>query len=757
MRATPILSLTLLLSGCMDSCRVGPSTDSGDTSEADADADTDTDTDADSDADSGTPLPPTEDSCLDRDPGFSRDFTVEHVIVVVTDGARIDETFGDFISSATGEESIAFTPDIRATLWPEGSVVHGAKAAGATNTAEGHADIVTGYRVPQTNLPSDDGAGFYRPELPTMFEAFADTFGATPSQLPLLANTPHLVGHTWSLHPAGHPFAAEYTFMADESANSGALESDVEMLDAVWDWMQADEVRFLMVNLHQIDRAGHNNGPAEYTGEIKAVDPRIVQLWEDIQADPTYADTTVMAVVADHGRHRRVTGGQDWKEHGDQCSGCRQIPMFLVGPGIRSDIQLSTAYTLDDLGATLAWLADVEMPYASGMIMRDILVTDPEQSGRCGRIDPDAAGDLAIVGEYTGDSDNQQQIVIEGEVLSSPDALLAEAPTLAVSDEGAMFACWRELSLDAADDYDNMPWTGQCRYRAPGSTTWTETNFRPSASSTDAMVSPWFSPALAFDEQGTLWMAFIDNKNAYGGEALPLRVVRWTPGGGWKGLDDGYQDLYFAILPSMSFYDKTAWVAYTTMEYTTVESQKKFGRYTRHVELLRVTADGPQENTEIKVFETFNHGYGPDGPESLRYGRSNRPAVHADADGVSLAYVGYDGDTNKNGLIESSETPTSGLYLVTSDNGVSWTSPSVIAEDGVIGAAGLDFSDSGALDFSVLSDGGTVEVCRHADGTTTCQDTGSVAIQGLTARDDRTTASLYDSTTGRWTITPILW
>ena len=162
------------------------------------------------------------------------------------------------------------------------------------------------------------------------------------------------------------------------------------------------------------------------------------------------------------------------------------------------------------------------------------------------------------------------------------------------------------------------------------------------------MVSPWFAPELAFDEREQLWMAYVDNRNAYGGEAWPLRVVRWNEAGGWSGLDDGYEDLYFAIFPALAVYDNVAWVAYSTMEFTTEESQKKYGRYTRHVELLRVSPTGPTTNLESKVFETYNHGYGPDGDEVLRYGRSVRPAVFADQDGVTLAYIGYDGDDNQN-------------------------------------------------------------------------------------------------------------
>jgi hypothetical protein len=763
------LLLALMLAGCGDGCRVTPD-DTGAPVESDADTDADSDADADADADADTGIfDATDESCLDRDPTFTRNFTVEHVVVLVTDGARVEETFGDLESdSVTGEDTIAFTPNIQETLWPQGTVVHGATAAGATNTAEGHADLLTGYRLPQTNLPSDDGAGFYRPERPTLFESFAVGFDADSSQLPLLANTRHLIGHTWSLSPLGVPHSGVYDYQDDDpEVNEGdPYEDDVALLDVVWDWMQSDEVHFLMTNLHQIDRSGHFDGRMVYADQIKNVDPRLVQMWEDIQSDPTYANNTIMVIVADHGRHRRENSNTDYAEHGDQCSGCREIPMFIIGPGIQAGQDLETRYTLHDLGATLAWLADVDLPHASGMLMREALAIDPEQSGRCGRVSPDTDGDLIAAVEYTGDANNQQQIVLKGDVISSPGALLAEEPAMAVNSEGMIFACWRELDVDSAGLYDDQPWSGQCRTRARGGDEWRDLDFSPAVGADD-MVSPFFEPELMFDTRDQLWMAFFDNKNADGKNTHPLRMMQWSEEVGWTGRDRGYDNILFGTEPSLSVHDGVAWVAYTSMEYTTEDSVKKYGRYTRHVELRRVMPNNwmnPQAedfNPEAgweKVFETYNNGYGPEGAAILSYGRSLHPAVHADKDGVTFAYIGYQGDDNLDGLIAENELPKAVVYTVTSaNNGAVWTTPVAVSTGAVISSAALSFSSDGSLDFAQLSDDGTVALCRHSSGTLSCQETGSSAIDSLAALPDRTAASLYDDSTARWTITPLSW
>jgi hypothetical protein len=262
-------------------------------------------------------------------------------------------------------------------------------------------------------------------------------------------------------------------------------------------------------------------------------------------------------------------------------------------------------------------------------------------------------------------------------------------------------------------------------------------------------------------------MTFFDNKNADGKNTHPLRILQWSDEVGWTGRDRGYDNILFGTEPSLSVYDGVAWVAYTSMEYTTEDSVKKYGRYTRHVELRRVMPNNwmnpmaedfnPEAGWE-KVFETYNNGYGPEGVAILSYGRSLHPAVHADEGGVTLAYIGYQGDDNLDGLIADNELPKAVVYTVTStNNGAVWTTPVAVSSGAVISSAALSFSSDGSLDFAQLSDDGAVELCRYVSETLTCQETGSSAIDSLAALPDRTAASLYDDSTARWTITPLYW
>ena len=153
----------LLLTACASQCRVHPrdsadTVDPGETAEETAETGDTSDT-----SDTSEPGPATDGACGTGDgPGLSPQ--AQTVVVLVTDGARIDETFGDMVSSVTGEPTEDFWPAIRTELLPEGTA--GASRLGSTGvtiTAEGHAALLTGSRVAQTNFPSDDGPGMYRP------------------------------------------------------------------------------------------------------------------------------------------------------------------------------------------------------------------------------------------------------------------------------------------------------------------------------------------------------------------------------------------------------------------------------------------------------------------------------------------------------------------------------------------------------------------------------------------------------------------
>lgn len=687
------------------------------------------------DSSGGTGIEDTSEALDTADPGPAW-ASVGYAAILVIDGARTDETIFDGTSSATGGDTEEIIPDFREMFFPEGALLRPGFATGVTQTSEGHAEMVTGVRVPQCNMPSDDGAGYYRPELPTLYEMVRKEYGATEDQVDLVANTPHLQGHTWGVSPlGGESLGSPYTYITDEMSREGGDpdqpgEDDTVVMEYVLSQFEEHETRFLLANLHQIDRAGHNSPGDVYAGTITASQDPIMAFWEWIQTTEPYADNTLLVVTADHGRHRWEDTQQDWKDHGDQCAGCRQIPVFFIGPGIRRDEVITTAtYTIEDMARTVAWMLGLEMPFGTGMIVREALSNPPDTTGREGEVWVARDGDLTAWQAWTDDPYNQSQIVVDGEILSDVDAIHAEAPR--VLDTGDhQFVCWRELILGEGDYvYEDWDWLGQCRHRDPDGE-WEDMAFPVEP------VWPFWEPSLAVDDGGRFWITFVDNPNASGDtdSGTEVRVLRWTEGRGWEGENYGNDHVAYPIYPTMTFLDGNVFLAFTTSTYTTDDAEKKYVRYTRHIEVNKVEWGESTPSWSVPLaLEVNDMGTGddPDNP----FARMTHPAITA-VDGVlHLAFVGY------------GDEPGSTIgYVTSTDGGQTWTEPATWDDSGrVFGYVGPRWTEDGTLYWTRYDEDESAEVCHRSpeDTEPTCTDPGGDHVQGLAPTSEGVSVSVY--------------
>ena len=122
-------------------------------------------------------------------------------IVVVLDGARLDETLGTGESSVAGTPTAEVMPQLSADLAAEGAIVRPGHAVGITLTAPGHCDLLTGRRQVFANYAlTDEGVAAYRPVLPTLFEAVRAQ-GGSARDAALIVNTTLLEPLDRSLYP----------------------------------------------------------------------------------------------------------------------------------------------------------------------------------------------------------------------------------------------------------------------------------------------------------------------------------------------------------------------------------------------------------------------------------------------------------------------------------------------------------------------------------------------------------------------------
>jgi hypothetical protein len=347
-----------------------------------------------------------------------------------------------------------------------------------------------------------------------------------PEAAVLVGNTSLLEQLDRSIAPGfGDPFAATWDWVTDPDDPTVSGGSDAAVLRAARTHLAAG-ARLVLANLHHIDLVGHEE-PERYASTVALTDAPLVAIWDWIQSeDSGIADRTLVMVASDHGRHRLFPSPTPWQDHGCACSGCRSLPLLLLGPGVSRGALTSEPHVWEDSMATAAWLLGLELPYATGRVMDDLLVGDPAPAQPEGPRRLHAAGALLAWEQPTGVWEPRSEVVVDGEVFTDPAALLQEEPRVAVG-EGASFACWRQIAVGGPAPY--WGWSLRCRRLDDGE----EIGFP------ETVVTDHIEPALAVDGEDRLWAAFADLYPEEGnGRTIAddgeVRLVRWTSGEGWE-------------------------------------------------------------------------------------------------------------------------------------------------------------------------------------------------------------------------------
>lgn len=606
----------------------------------------------------GAEAPFEEDPVVDADP--------PRVVIVVLDGARLDETLGEGVSSLSGGPTADLLPELRARLLPAATLVRGARATGVPITTESHTELLTGLRQDLATFAPADGTA-YRSDVPTLFEVARAQGGLDADQAVMIVNTVLVEDLASSAWPGlGASFGATHRFRTE----NGTDLADATVLDDLRTWLSGHDTRIALANLHAIDLAGHDGDSDAYTDRVRAVDAPVAELWEWIEATEPYAGRTTLVVLADHGRHRGEDGS--WSNHGDQCDGCREIPLLFAGPGIRAGAVVDVPATLADVASTLAWQLGVELPNGSGRVLTEIFVDPPSVPGPGPMAVAAADGHLAV---------EEDGIVVDGVRRSDPGARHAEAPVLATLD-GGLVACWRELVLPT-ETAAGGTWRARC-----------ERDGVDLAFPEDVAGARW-RPALVapVTDPGALWAAWIDNPYGYTGVgSAHVRLSRWSAADGWSATDD------VGPTPSLPTHVSLARTAAASVLAFAASGVEDRGRDTRQVEVWRVEDDDPATWTRVSLYE-------PDATDA----RLEAPVLHPG--GKKVAFFGYGTGTSL--LVgargERTRVDTTGRALP--HIGASWSGD--------------------ALVWARLDPEGLVELCRYEDDVTEVIATGATTIAGL--------------------------
>jgi arylsulfatase A-like enzyme len=242
-------------------------------------------------------------------------YQTKNVVVVVVDGARQSETWGD--------PKHRYIPNMSKKLAPQGIVLSNFYNSGSTVTIPGHTAITTGY---YDNI-SNNGDEY--PQKPSFFQMWLKVSGmpgikawivASKSKLKVLADCGDMAWRT-SFNPS-----------VDAEDRDDTLTFKAAMYV-----FKTYKPHLFLIHFRGPDYYGHQNEWDKYLHSIIETDSLAFEIWNYLENDDFYKNNTTLIITNDHGRHLdNIADG--FIGHGDNCSGCTHINFFATGPDFKKNM-----------------------------------------------------------------------------------------------------------------------------------------------------------------------------------------------------------------------------------------------------------------------------------------------------------------------------------------------------------------------------------------------------------------------------------
>lgn len=289
---------------------------------------------------------------------FDRDYQTKNVIIVVVDGLRYSEGWGDLT-----HQNI---PKMANILAKEGVVNTHFYNMGDTYTSAGHTSITTGI------YQSIDNGGGEFPTNPSMFQYWNQVYGndqlkswviASKDKLAVLADCKNTF---W----IGKFKPAFNTGIEGLGLGSGYREDSLTLKTA-FEILSKNHPNLVLINFRDPDYSAHAGNRLNYIKGIRATDEYVYRLWQFLQTDVIYKNTTTLFVTNDHGRHLDGVG-DGFAGHGDGCDGCRHISLFACGPDFRKNVILDISREQIDIPVTVSEILGFSLPTSRGKVMTEL-------------------------------------------------------------------------------------------------------------------------------------------------------------------------------------------------------------------------------------------------------------------------------------------------------------------------------------------------------------------------------------------------
>ncbi|MCX7003062.1 MAG: Ig-like domain repeat protein [bacterium] len=286
-----------------------------------------------------------------------------HVVILVMDGARYSETWGD--PTHTNIPQIATNLALRGVVLTNlYTDICSAIPGALTETGPGHATLACG------TYQNIDNFGTQLPYEPTIFQYYRQQHAAPARAAWVVTSKDKIVVVTDTSKAGWNGLYRPSYNCGVNGVGGGGYREDNLTHPLVIAALTNDHPAVMLINYKGPDAMGHLNNWAGYLAAIKEVDGYAADVWATIQADPQLKDATTLFIVTDHGRHDDAHGGIVY--HGDGCEGCTHLLGVALGPSFKTNLISGTRRTQPDLATTAANLLGIAMPTATGQIISEL-------------------------------------------------------------------------------------------------------------------------------------------------------------------------------------------------------------------------------------------------------------------------------------------------------------------------------------------------------------------------------------------------
>ena len=288
----------------------------------------------------------------------SRIYKTRNVVIIVVDGLRYSEGWGD--------STHQYIPRMAETLSKQGVINTRFYNRGETYTLAGHTSLTTGV------YQSINNEGMEYPKNPSIFQYWNQEYGNNQIKSWIITSKDKLavLGDCTDGLWKGKFIPSVNSGVDGLGLGSGYRDDNMTLITAM-EILKKNHPNLVLINFREPDYSGHTGIWNAYIDGVRKTDEYVYLLWQFLQNDSKYKNTTTIFVTSDHGRH--LDGIADgFAGHGDECDGCRHLNFYACGPDFKKGTILNVNREQIDIPATIAEMLGFNLPSGDGKVMTEL-------------------------------------------------------------------------------------------------------------------------------------------------------------------------------------------------------------------------------------------------------------------------------------------------------------------------------------------------------------------------------------------------